>query len=35
MHYRFVSSVLLPLIPHGFDNCDTTIEYVHNLPFRE
>lgn len=30
MHYEFVSSVLLSLIPYSFDDCDSAIEYVHN-----
>ncbi|CAF9942683.1 hypothetical protein IMSHALPRED_004466 [Imshaugia aleurites] len=31
MHYQFLSSVLLPLISYGLDDCDTTDKYVHAL----
>lgn len=34
MHYEFVSIVLLPLLPHGLDDCDTTNKYVHAPIFR-
>ena len=34
MHHEFVSSVLLSLISHSFDDCDSAVEYVHNFkPF--
>lgn len=35
VHYELVSSLLLSLIPYGFDDCDTTIECVHHAEFCE
>lgn len=35
MHYQFLSSILLSLVPYGLDDCDTAIEYAHNFQLRE
>lgn len=35
MHHEFVSSVLLSLIPYSFDDCDSAVEYVHNIKLFE